>query len=248
MKRALIVIAASISVAFCLVASSFAQETEGLIPRLIKKMKGQEKAEKKSPAKDAPVKDAKKAQPIPAVPKAADKTAAPGRSPVKGAGQAAAPSGTAERTMVPAAEKMSKPELVKEIIETFDSDDEVLDYMPQIQREKQPDGKYIYRFKSDNKLVLLEDLDIGTLKNIMGMAHQTATRLNTDRITRQLETIRQTQRVITAPPPPPVQVRPPAPPAPPAVPPVQRTAPAQPPSQTNTPQPPPSPPPQTPRR
>lgn len=231
-KRAM---AAAIILAFCFSAVVLnAQENEGLIPKLIKKWKG----EKKTPE---PVSAPKVKVPTPG--------SMPGvsRPPIVPAKPSVAPStAEADRTVVTGIDKMSKEEMLKDIIDDLDSDSDILDYLPQLKKEKTPDGKNAYLFKSDTKSVPLQDLDKDTLKKILGSVRQTATRINTDRITRQLETIRQTQRVVAVPPRP-APLPPPATPSQIATPQTPRAAIPQAPSQTSASRT-PTPPPQIPRR
>lgn len=239
MKRIALNIAVSIACCLCTV-TLYAQENEGLIPKLMKKWKGGAKEGAQVPAKQPAVKS-KAPVPVP-------KQVLPARPP-EGSKTPAAPSETqGERTVVTGVDKMTKAELLKEITETLDSEDEILDYLPQLKKETSADGKNVYKFSADNKSVPIQDLDEGTLKKILGSVHQTSTRINTDRITRQLEVIRQTQRVVSAPTPPrPAPVTPPAAPPRVVVPQITHSPAPQQPPQTSVPRT-PAPPPQLPRR
>jgi len=188
-------------------SASFAQEPEGLIPKLMKKFKGKEAATKKPAVAPAS---------MPALPK---------QMVPRAPGQAASSAGGGERTVTPGAGKMTKEELIKDIREDLESEDEILGYIPQLKMTKGPDGKAVITFEKQGQMVKLEDLDKETLIKIWGNINQMATKINVDRINQQLETIRQTQAlqrvtrppqaVVPAPQPPRYQAPPPAPQPPP---------------------------------
>lgn len=234
-----IAVTLAVSVALVSAVPAVAQEPEGLIPRLMKKFK---KAEPSGAQQTKPAVAQSAAKERPAEAASATRSPAPDASP--------APTGSGssgDKTIVSALDGMSKDDMVKEIIETVEDETEILDYIPQVIREKQPDESFRYLFRSDTKTVPLDQVAPDTLRKLLTMVHQTATRIRTERITRQLETIRQTQRVLTAPP-----VAPAPPPAAPPSVAVPRNQPVQPPpappTQSSVPRTPPSPVPQPPRR
>lgn len=216
MKRSrLLVTVTFICMAF--VSVSFAEEPEGLIPRLMKKFKGTGK----TPAS------------IPALPKQMAPQV-PGKT---------VSSGTAgERTVTPGLDKMTKEELIKDIKEGIESEDEILSYIPQLKMTKDPDGKVIITFEKDGQKVKLEDLDRETLAKIWGSINQIATKINVDRINQQLETIRQTQALQRVTRPPQAMVPPPQPPRYLTPAPAPQAPPAVPTQASRAPQPPPQPP------
>lgn len=118
---------------------------------------------------------------------------------------------------------MTKDELVADILETLDSEEEVLDYVPEIKKARDATGKDTFTYNGAR----FDELEKGLLEKIWTRVHQTATRIRTERIQDQLETIRQIEnlRRATTPPPQP-------PPQPPRVPPTPPRIPPQPPEQT----------------
>ena len=117
---------------------------------------------------------------------------------------------------------MTKGELIEDIIETLDSEEEVFDYVPEIKKAQDPAGKDLYTYSGAR----LEELEKDLLEKIWTRVHQTATRIRTERIQDQLETIRQIENLRRATPPPQ------PPPQPPRIPPSPPRIPPQPPEQT----------------
>lgn len=219
---------------FCSIPS-YAQETEGLIPRLMKRFQKKEEASKK-PAETMPA----------AVP--AKKTIAPAARPqadqrmpqIPGERSASAEGG---RTVTPGLENMTKEELAKDITEELMSEEEIFDYIPQLKTEKDPQGKKIFTFESNGQRIKIEDLDKETLGKLYGTINQVSTKINVDRINQQLETIRQAQNLQRVTRPPQAISPPPQPPRLQTVPPsVPQAAPSRPPEIPRVPQPPPQPP------
>lgn len=128
------------------------------------------------------------------------------------------------------AKDMTVQELADGITKVLDQSDEVMDYVPGFKQEKDPDGKEFYTYKGTR----LEKVDKEKLAALYNRIRQERTRLNTERINRQLETIQQTQQAANianqaaripriTPPPAQVPAPPPAPPrAPPAPPPTPK--------------------------
>ncbi|MBN1527083.1 MAG: hypothetical protein JW919_05845 [Candidatus Omnitrophica bacterium] len=199
----------SILLATCITAllasSLFAAENEGFFKRLWHRW-FPPKAES---VKEVPAKAVPEPLKIPPAPQVAEV-----------AGEKAARQVEAARRRVT---QMTKGELIEDIMETLDSEDEVLDYVPELKKTRDPSGKEFYTYGS----APLEDLEKGLLEKIWARVHQTATKIRTERIQDQLETIRQIEnlRRATTPPPQP-------PPQPPRVPPSPPRIPPQPPEQT----------------
>ncbi len=85
---------------------------------------------------------------------------------------------------------MTVQELADSIAEVLDDSDEVMSYVPGFKQEKGPDGKEYYTYKG----VKLEKVEKEKLAAMYSRVRRERTRLNTERINRQLETIRQAQQ------------------------------------------------------
>lgn len=119
---------------------------------------------------------------------------------------------------------MTTEELIADIKDSVEGEEEILNFIPSLKRSKGADGKNVYMFNE----VKIEDLKREDLEKLSINVGQVSTRLHTERIQNQLETIRQVQalgggggggaRGAGSPPGAPPTVRTPAlPPAPPAV-------------------------------
>jgi hypothetical protein len=127
-----------------------------------------------------------------------------------------------EASVAKRAKGMTVQELIDGITKVLDKTDEVMNCVPGFKQEKDPDGKEYYTYKG----VRLEKIDKEKLTALYNRVRQERTRLNTERINRQLETIQRAQQAanianqagriptVTQPPPQP----PKAPPSPPPVP------------------------------
>jgi len=90
--------------------------------------------------------------------------------------------------------EMTKEDILKEIHDELDGEDEILDYMPEIKKTKDLDGKTAYIYRVGTRDTKLEELDKDTLEKILSKVYNQATIIRTDRINNQMETIRQAQR------------------------------------------------------
>ena len=114
-----------------------------------------------------------------------------------------------------AVKDMTAVEIIAEIKDELDSDDEILNLMPNIKSRKDANGKGSYVYVEGAKECALEALDKPRLEKLLARIHQTATQIRTGRINKQLETIQQVQNIQRSA----VQSQlksPPAPPRPPA--------------------------------
>jgi hypothetical protein len=121
------------------------------------------------------------------------------------------------------AKEMTVEELADGITKVLDQTEEVMDFVPGFKKDKDPAGGVFYTYKGAR----LEKMEKDILAALYVRVRQERTRLNTERITKQLETIRNVQRAtaITN------QVsRPPAVVTPPATPPQPVTVPKAPPA------------------
>jgi len=91
--------------------------------------------------------------------------------------------------------EMTKAEIIETIQDVLDSEDEALDFIPDIKKRKDKDGKEFYVYLSESKEMKLEDLDREKLDKILTRVNQTAVRIRTERIQRQLESIQQAQNI-----------------------------------------------------
>ena len=100
---------------------------------------------------------------------------------------------------------MTKGELAADIADNLEEDDSILNLVPGLEKKSDPEGREYYTYQG----VKLEDLDIDTLDNIFGRVRNESLRLRTDRLNRQIDTVRRASAIRTAVP----QVsRPPVPP------------------------------------
>ncbi len=133
---------------------------------------------------------------------------------------------------------MSKEELIERIVSLLDDNSDILAYVPQIKTDKDADGNIYYTFTLDSGMIKrLQELDKSTLVTLAGRVGSEANRLNNERITRQLETIRRATGIPKVPTTPPqaVATPPQAVATPPQLPRVQTTPPPLPPTQPPTP-------------
>lgn len=130
--------------------------------------------------------------------------------------------------------EMTPDELRQYLIETLDHEAEVFSFIPELKKEKE--GVYTYKGKK------VEDLDNEQLQGVFKRVQNEIVRIRTERLNRQLESIRQAQQAITnaqrasrpsaaptPPPQPPQQIKIPQPPQTPPAPPKIPAPPPQPP-------------------
>ncbi len=148
-----------------------------------------------------------------------------------------APVPAAVPKVVPPKKIYTKEEMVTQIKKILDIEEEILNFIPGLKKATTEKGESFYTYEG----LKLEELDKEKLSKIFTRVRQEATRIRTDRLSRQLETIRRAQqltdaaaggparvpavppqppRVYTAPGVPPVPPSVPQPPKPPAQPPV----------------------------
>ena len=119
---------------------------------------------------------------------------------------------------------LSKKELTKEdyaerLKKLFDNEPEILNFIPGIKKQSGKDGKTSYLYNGVN----IDDLDKEEIKKLYPRAQTQATRIRTDRLNKQLETVRRAGQasraaqqasripgVVTPPQPPQVPKQPPA--------------------------------------
>ena len=87
--------------------------------------------------------------------------------------------------------EMTRDEMLADLKESLSEDDEIFDVVPELKAVKEKDGKVYYTFKG----MKLEELSKEDLDKLLVRVHQTVVRMRTDRIQRQLETVRRTQNL-----------------------------------------------------
>ncbi|MDO8536421.1 MAG: hypothetical protein Q7S30_05405 [Candidatus Omnitrophota bacterium] len=120
----------------------------------------------------------------------------------------------------------SKDELIADIINALRSEDEIFNAVPGLKADKDAKGNIFYTYNGTK----IEDLSKEDAGSLTIKVHQARTRLNTERIQRQLETVRRMERLqrinapsqtprtpaapmtVRTPPPAPVAARAPTPP------------------------------------
>ena len=111
---------------------------------------------------------------------------------VSGDQKAQTPAATDERPKPKSPKEMTPQELADGIAKVLDRTEEVMDYVPGLKKEKDPAGNGFYTYNGTK----LEKLEKGMLVALYTRVRQESTRLNTERITRQMETIRQAQQAV----------------------------------------------------
>lgn len=102
---------------------------------------------------------------------------------------------------------MTKTELAADIKKNLEQEDSIMNMVPGLEKKADPDGKEYYSYQGTR----LEDLDKDTLDKIFGRVRNEALRLRTDKLNRQIETVRRASAVTVAAPR--VPAPPPVPPA-----------------------------------
>lgn len=142
----------------------------------------------------------------------------------------AKPAATKPATVQKSVGDMTQEELLSAMKKTLDSNKDILNNIPEIKKERAPDGKEYYTYKG----MSIDALDKDTLRKVIVRVRNENIRLRTERINRQLDNIKksgpvgggahmgipptvklppQTPRVIVTPPmPPKVPKVPPTPP------------------------------------
>lgn len=89
--------------------------------------------------------------------------------------------------------EMTKEEMLSEIKDDLETVDEIFDAVPGLKAEKDKDGKIFYTYNG----VKLGEMGKEELGGLFTKVSQSATRFRTERIQRQLETVRRTERLTT---------------------------------------------------
>lgn len=80
---------------------------------------------------------------------------------------------------------MSKAEMIQEIKDEVDSEEDILEYIPELKRQKDKDGKDIYSYLVEGKQVNLEGVDEETLRAILEQIGAKAKQIGIDTIQEQ---------------------------------------------------------------
>lgn len=153
----------------------------------------------------------------------------------KPAPEAAKPAPTAPKSI----DKMTREEIAERIAKVLDRREEVISFVQDLKKEKDPEGNVFYTFRG----VKISDLERGLLEKVYIRVRNEAVRINTERVNKQIESINranQLSRMLKQPPLVPSVPRVVmAPPNPPVLPPIVQQTPQIP---KNPPAPPPAPP------
>ena len=221
----------------------FAQEQETLMQKIMKRFKKEEKSVQAAPEKKmtaAPADTKKETLPAAEKVKPAGEVNAQAKGP-QAAGAPVAEADKSKRTR----KDLTKEELIQYIKDRLDREEGVLNFVPELKKETDAAGNMYYAYQGTR----LENLDKEKLDKLFLRVQNELVRIRTERLNRQLESIRRIQRLTTQqqvprvpnvaipPPPPQIPQNPPAaiqvprtPSSPPSPPPqVPKTSPAQPP-------------------
>lgn len=91
--------------------------------------------------------------------------------------------------------KLTRSEILADLKDDLASEDEIFNYVRGLGKAKGPDGKETFTFKKGDKDLPIDELDEDTLRKLSASVNQIVTKLRTDRIQDQLETIRQAQKI-----------------------------------------------------
>ena len=105
---------------------------------------------------------------------------------------------------------MSTAEIIREIRDEVDADEDILEQIPELKRQKGEDGKYTYSYLVKGKQIALEDVDENILRALMGQVAAKAAQLRTNAILEQQEQLRAIRNINAVQRPPQVPSRPPA--------------------------------------
>jgi hypothetical protein len=99
-----------------------------------------------------------------------------------------------DKTVIAKKSELTNQELALHIKDMLNAHEDVTSYIKGLKKESAEDGSSYYTYNG----VKLEALDKQALKSILGRVQSEVTRINTDRISKQIETIQQTQRTVAA--------------------------------------------------
>lgn len=114
---------------------------------------------------------------------------------------------------------MSKTEIIQEIKDEVYSEEDILEQIPKLKRQKDKDGKDVYSYLVEGKQINLEDVDEKILRTLITQVAEKAGQIRGNTALEQQEQLRaiRSAGAVSRPPqapsrPPPVPQRPPAPP------------------------------------
>lgn len=206
MKKAILFL---VVISFFVAATSAAEETEGLIPRVFNRIF--KKAKTTTPNEPKPAEVAVQPQAPKEMPKEVGKESA--KEPA---------------TKMKTRTAMTSAELAEHIKGMLEHEDEILNFIPDLKKEKDSAGNIFYTYQG----LKIENMDKERLDKLFSRIQNEAVRVRTERLNKQLESIRQAQQasiaaqqasrvptVVTPPRPPQPPPTPPKPPPPPPAPP-----------------------------
>lgn len=125
----------------------------------------------------------------------AKKDAAPAvKAEAKPAGGTAPAPAAVPKVAPPAKKTYTKEEMIAHIKETLDHEEEILNFIPGLKKATTEKGESLYTFEGAK----LEELNNEKFDKLFSRVNQEATRIRTDRLNRQLETIRRAQQITSA--------------------------------------------------
>jgi|GEM_PF-4203555 hypothetical protein len=105
---------------------------------------------------------------------------------------------------------MSKAEIIQEIKSEVDSEEELLEQIPELKREKDKDDKDVYLYLAKGKQINLEDADENILRSLAAQVGDKASKIRSNAMIEQQEQLRMIRSINTITQPPQVPVRPPS--------------------------------------
>lgn len=94
------------------------------------------------------------------------------------------------------ASKVSKNEMIQEIISEIDADEDVLLAIPGLKKQKDSSGKEYYSYNIEGRETKLEDLDEDTLEDLMTKSYTEGQNIRDLEIIHQAEMLQQNIRII----------------------------------------------------
>lgn len=113
---------------------------------------------------------------------------------VKAEAKPVKPAAPAAKIPLPPKKAFTKDEIAKHVKEMLDHEEEVINLIPGLKKSMTEKGESFYTYEGTR----LEDLDKGTLDKIFSRMNQEVTRIRTERLNKQLESIRHAQQITSA--------------------------------------------------
>lgn len=104
---------------------------------------------------------------------------------------------------------MSRAEMIQEIKDEVNSEEDILEQIPELKRQKGEDGQDVYSYLVEGKQVNLEDVDEKILRDLIEQVEVKASQLRINAIREQQEQLRVIRNINAVQPPPQTPQRPP---------------------------------------